>query len=118
MQAGIETRGIIADRRNKINGMPAFIGSQGAEAVTPAKSYRKDPWEYDWTPCRTRNLIERAFNKLKRWIRSVTGFDRKSLYFLSAWHLAPAFTCATNCRLTLRAAQRGVLAQGAGRRSL
>ena len=36
---------------------------------------------------RERNLIERAFNKLKQWRRIATRYDRKSLYFLSALHL-------------------------------
>ena len=34
-----------------------------------------------------RNLIERAFNKLKQWQRIATRYDRRSLYFLSALHL-------------------------------
>ena len=51
------------------------------------KSNRRDPWEYDRELYRERNLIERAFNKLKQWRRIATRYDRKSLYFLSALHL-------------------------------
>ena len=89
---GIETEGIIADKGYESNGILAFIQGQGAEAVIPPKSNRKDPWEYDRQLYRTRNLIERAFNKLKQWRRLATRYDRKSLYFLSAWYLAAAIT--------------------------
>ena len=44
-------------------------------------------WEYDRELYKQRNLIERAFNKLKQWRRIATRYDRKSLYFLSALHL-------------------------------
>ena len=69
------------------NRVLAFIRDQGAEAVIPPKSNRKDPWEYDRELYRERNLIERAFNKLKQWRRIATRYDRRSLYFLSALHL-------------------------------
>ena len=87
---GIETEGIIADRGYESNQILTFIQGQGAETVIPPKSNRKDPWEYDRQLYRTRNLIERAFNKLKQWRRLATRYDRKSLYFLSAWYLVAA----------------------------
>ena len=87
---GIETEGIIADKGYESNQILTFIQGQGAEAVIPPKSNRKDPWEYDRQLYRNRNLIERAFNKLKQWRRLATRYDRKSLYFLSAWYLVAA----------------------------
>ena len=77
----------IADKGYESNGILAFIQAHGAEAVIPPKSNLKDPWEYDRELYRTRNLIERAFNKLKQWRRLATRYDRKSIYFLSALHL-------------------------------
>ena len=47
------------------------------------QSNRRDP---DRELYRERNLIERAFNKLKQWRRIATRYDRKSLYF-PALHL-------------------------------
>ena len=87
---GIETEGVIADKGYESNGILDFIQGQGAEVVIPPKSNRKDPWEYDRQLYRERNLIERAFNKLKQWRRLATRYDRKSLYFLSAWYLVAA----------------------------
>ena len=92
---GIETEGVIADKGYESNGILDFIQGQGAEAVIPPKSNRKDPWEYDRQLYRTRNLIERAFNKLKQWRRLATRYDRKSLYFLSAWYLVAAIIWST-----------------------
>ena len=91
---GIETGAVIADKGYESNRVLAFIRDQGAEAVIPPKSNRRDPWEYDRELYRERNLIERAFNKLKQWRRKLkqwrriaTRYDRKSLYFLSTLHL-------------------------------
>ena len=81
---GIETGAVIADKGYENNRLPAFIRDQGAEAVIPPKSNRREPWEYDRELYRQRNLIERSFNKLKHWRRIATRYDRRSSYFLSA----------------------------------
>ena len=87
---GIETEAVIAGKGYESNGILAFVQGRGAEAVIPPKSNRKDPWEYGRQLCRTRNLIERAFNKLKQWRRLATRYDRKSIYYLSALYPAAA----------------------------
>ena len=87
MLTGIETGWVIADKGYESNRNLAFIRSKGATAVIPPKSNRKEPWEYDKGLYRERNLIERAFNKLKHWRRIATRYDRRSIYFLSALYL-------------------------------
>ncbi len=84
---GIETGAVIADKGYESNRILAFISSSGATAVIPPKSNRKEPWEHDRELYRERNLIERAFNKLKHWRRIATRYDRRSVYFLSALYL-------------------------------
>ena len=79
---GIETVAIIADKGDESNRVLAFIRDQGTEAVIPPKSNRREPWAYDWELYRQRNLIERAFNRLKHWRRIATRYDRRSIYFL------------------------------------
>ena len=86
--SGIEAGAVVADKGYESNRVLAFIRDQGAEAVIPPKSNRKNPWEYDRELHRERNLIERAFNKLKQWRRIATRYDRRSLYYLSALYLA------------------------------
>ena len=93
--SGIETEAVIADKGYESNKVLGFIRGQGAEAVIPPKSNRNEPWEYDRELYRTRNLIERAFNKLKQWRRLATRYDRKSLYFLAALHLVAAIVWGT-----------------------
>ena len=80
--SGIEAGAVVADKGYESNRVLAFIRDQGAEAVIPPKSNRKNPWEYDRELYRERNLIERAFNKLKQWRRIATRYDRRSLYYL------------------------------------
>ena len=87
---GIETGAVIADKGYESNRLLAFIQDQGAEGhgrCNCSNGHRRDPWEYDRELYRERNLIERAFNKLKQWRRIATRYDRRSLYFLSALHL-------------------------------
>jgi len=83
---------VIADKGYDSNKILAFIRSQGAIAVIPPKSNRKNPQEYDRELYKQRNLIERAFNKLKHWRRIATRYDRRRLYFLAVLHLAAAIT--------------------------
>ena len=90
LQAGIDTGGVIADKGYESNRILSFIQEQREEAMIPPRSNRRDPWEYDRQLYRTRNLIERAFNKLKQSRRLATRYDRKSLYYLSALHLVAA----------------------------
>ena len=84
---GLEAGAVIADKGYESNRVLAFIRNQGAEAVIPPKSNRREPWEYNRELYRQRNLIERAFNKLKQWRRIATRYDRRSNYFLSALYL-------------------------------
>ena len=84
---GIETGSVIADKGYESNRILAHIRSKGATAVIPPKANRRNPWEYDRELYRQRNLIERAFNKLKHWRRIATGCDRRSIYFLSVLYL-------------------------------
>ena len=89
---GIKASHVIADKGYDSNRILGFIHWQGAIAVIPPKSNRRIPREYDRELYKQRNLIERAFNKLKHWRRIATRYDRRSLYFLAALHLTAAVT--------------------------
>ena len=90
MLTGIEAGAELADRGYESNRVLAFMRSGGSMAVIPPKRNRKEPWEYDRELYRQRNLIERAFNKLKRWRRIAPRDDRRSAYFLSTLYLVSA----------------------------
>ena len=87
---GVEATWVIADKGYDSDKILSFIRWQGAIAVIPPKSNRKILREYDRELYKQRNLIERAFNKLKHWRRIATRYDRRGLYFLAALHLASA----------------------------
>lgn len=89
---GVKATHVIADKGYDSDEILAFIHQQGAIAVIPPKSNRKILREYDREVYKQRNLVERAFNKLKHWRRIATRYDRRSLYFLAALHLAAAVT--------------------------
>ena len=93
--AGEDTEVAIADKGYESVGVLTLIQGQEAEAVILPKSNRKNPLEYDRELYRERNLVERAFNKLKRWRRLTARYDRKCLYYLSAFYLVAATVWGT-----------------------
>ena len=90
--SGIRTTHVIADKGYDSDGIVSFVQEQGAVAVIPPKSNRKVKREYDRRIYKERNLIERAFNRLKNWRRIATRYDRRSIYFMASLHLAAAIT--------------------------
>jgi transposase len=89
---GIKARYVIGDKGYDSDQILSFIQEQGGVAVIPPRSNRKTPREYDRELYKQRDLIERAFNKVKHWRRIATRYDRKSSYFMARLHLASAIT--------------------------
>jgi transposase len=56
--------------------------------VVPPKSNRKNPWEYDKTLYKQRNVIERFFRRIKASRRTFTRYDNLDLLFLAFIYLA------------------------------
>ena len=79
---------VIADKGYDSNSVLEKIDELGAVAVIPPRSNRKVQREYDRELYKKRNLVERAFNKLKRFRRIATRYDRKAIYFKSFVYLA------------------------------
>lgn len=84
----INTTHVIADKGYDSEGVLQKIEELGAIAVIPSRSNRKVQRGYDKELYKKRNLIERAFNKLKRFRRIATRYDRKAIYFKSFLYLA------------------------------
>jgi transposase len=78
---GIKAQQVLADKGYDSNQILSFLQEQEAVAVIPPRSNRKTPGEYDRRLYQQRNLIERAFNKLKHWRRIATRYDRKGSTF-------------------------------------
>jgi transposase len=95
MLAGIEAGHVIADRGYDSGRILRFVHKQGAIAVIPPTSNRTLQREYDRELYKLRNLVERAFNRLKQWRRIATRYDRRSVHYLATLHLAAAITWGT-----------------------
>lgn len=87
---GIDGQGLIADKSYDTNPMRELLENAGMKAVIPSSRRRKVPIPHDATLYKTRNRIERCFNKLKHFRRMATRYDRRDVYFLSFIHLASA----------------------------
>lgn len=81
---------VIADKGYDSERVLEKVAQLGAVAVIPPRSNRKEQREYDRELYKERNLIERAFNKLKRFRRIATRYDRKAVYYKSFLYLAAA----------------------------
>ncbi len=86
---GVQTEHVIADKGYDTEKVLGKVKELGALAVIPPRSNRKVQREYyDRELYKERNLIERAFNKLKRFRRIATRYDRRAVYFKSFLYLA------------------------------
>lgn len=84
----VTTEAVLADKGYDTDKVLAQVEQLKAIAVIPPKTNRKVQRAYDRELYKQRNLIERAFNRLKHCRRIATRYDRKAIYFLSFLHLA------------------------------
>ena len=85
-------RRLVADKAYDANDLRDFLTRQGTEPVispTPRRSVRP---AFDATAYRARNLIERAFCRLKDWRGIATRYDKTARNFLAATCLVVAVT--------------------------
>jgi transposase len=87
---GVEGGGVIADKAYDSKNFRQLIAEAGMIAVIPSIRSRKIPIAHDAILYKTRNRIERCFNKLKHFRRFATRFDRLAIHFLAFIHLAAA----------------------------
>ena len=79
---------VIADKGYDSNALRALISEAGMAAVIPSNRTRKVLIPHDTTLYKTRNRIERCFNKLKHFRHIATRFDRRDVHFLAFLYLA------------------------------
>jgi transposase len=80
----------LPDKAFYTNDLREMIHRAEAEAVIPSKRNRKVLIPHAANAYRLRNRIERFFNKLKHFRRIATRYDKRTIYFLTAIHLASA----------------------------
>ena len=79
---------VLADRGYDADWIRALVNEQGAWANIPPKCNRKDPICFSPYLYRTRNVVERFFNKLKQCRRIATRYDKLAASYLALVKLA------------------------------
>ena len=83
-------RRLVADKAYDANDLRAFLAGQGTEPVISPTSRRSIRAAFDAIAYRQRNLIERAFCRLKDWRAITTRYDKTARNFLAGACLAVA----------------------------
>lgn len=87
---GVQAGGVIADKAYDSNAIRQTIADADMAAIIPSNRSRKIIIPHDILVYKTRNRIERCFNKLKHFRRIATRYDRRAVHFLAFTHLAAA----------------------------
>ena len=85
-------RQLIADEAYDVDNVYAFLAAQGTEAAIPPMPSRLVTPPFDSRTYRARNLIERAFCRLKDWRAIAARYDKTARSFLASICLAVAVT--------------------------
>ena len=83
---------LIGDKAYDANDVRAYLAAAGSTAVISPMPTRRAPVPFDTEAYRTRNVIERAFNRLKDWRAIATRYDKTARNFLAGVCLAAAVT--------------------------
>jgi len=79
---------LIMDRAYEDNTTRALAVAQGFVPVVPPKSNRKKPWDYDKEVYKIRNEVERFINRIKRFRRVFTRYDKLSVVYMGVLKFA------------------------------
>ena len=90
---GFSPSHVIADKGYDSQHIVAYVERRNAVAVIPSRSNTKVPRPYCKVLYKSRNIIERCFNRLKHFRRIATRYDRKASHFLAFLHLATLALC-------------------------
>jgi transposase len=84
LEALAPTKRLLADKAYDADHLREWLACRHIEAVIPARATRASVYPIDKVAYRRRNLIERAFGKLKNWKRIATRYDRLAVNFMAA----------------------------------
>tara|TARA_R110002167_G_scaffold204404_7_gene408506 strand:+ start:1535 stop:1888 length:354 start_codon:yes stop_codon:yes gene_type:complete len=78
---GIKADFVMADKGYDSDSFVASIRASGASPVIPPRKNRTSPRDYDKVLYKERNLVERAFQKLKHYRRIATRYERVEKHY-------------------------------------
>nr|WP_230947496.1 IS5 family transposase [Burkholderia territorii] len=87
----LRTAAVIADKGYDSDAFAATIRAAGAKVVIPPRSNRTTKRQYSRVLYRTRNIVERFFNRIKHFRRVATRYDKLAGNYLAFASLACAF---------------------------
>ena len=92
MLEGYRAEAVLADKAYDCQSLIDWLEEQGIEAVIPPRKNRKQSRRYDTQRYGERHLVECFFNKLKRFRRIFTRYDKLlrnylSFAYIGAMHL-------------------------------
>ncbi|MBU9420799.1 IS5 family transposase [Burkholderia multivorans] len=87
----LRAKAVLADKGYDADAFVQTIRATGAKVVIPPRSNRRTKRRYSRTLYRTRNLVERFFNRIKHFRRVSTRYDKLADSYLTFASLACAF---------------------------
>lgn len=81
-----------ADTAYDSNDLRDFLTARGTEPVIPNNPTRRRVQPFDPIAYRRRNIIERAFCRLKDWRRVATRYDKLMINFAATCYIAALVT--------------------------
>ena len=82
---------VVMDKAYDSNAIRQFLATQGVEAVIPSRANRTGAIHHDAHKYKLREKVERFFNKLKRFRRIATRYDKLSRTLLAFIHIVSAW---------------------------
>ena len=73
----------LADKAYDIDSFRQALTEDGINVVIPSKKNRLNPTDYDRTIYKERNIVERFFQKIKRFRRIATRYDKTARMYLT-----------------------------------
>ncbi|WP_371923164.1 transposase [Legionella sp. 27cVA30] len=73
----------LADKAYDIDGFRKALTDDGIKAVIPSKKNRLHPTTHDRDIYKERNIVERFFQKIKRFRRIATRYDKTARMYLT-----------------------------------
>ena len=86
-QLNIQGSNILADKAYGTREIREYIEGEGGRYTIPPKSNTKEKWECDYHTYKERHLVECFFNKLKRFRRLGTRYDKLADSFINFIYL-------------------------------
>jgi len=80
----VEPEAFLGDKGYDADAFIETLDERGITPVIPSKANRTEPRKTDFALYRERNLVERFFNKLKRYRALATRYDKLANTFLAA----------------------------------